>query len=78
MPQVIGLAAEQFINLRIVEVFDEDALDIPGILSGCEEVQGFVVNAVNPFECLAHTDGPGQGRTFDLQLFFDLCHKIKW
>ena len=57
-PQLHGLVTEKFVEERVVDVFDDDAVVGPGVPAGSEQVQPAAVDIVDTAEALAHADGP--------------------
>ena len=75
--QFLGLAAQNLIQDRIVEVADDNATLICPGASRRKQVQLLLMKVVHPPKALSHADGPRQGRAFNLQLFLDIIQNIQ-
>ena len=75
--QFIGMVTQKFVQLGIVQIGDDDALlDFPPV-GGGKQVELFLVDVIGSLELFAHADGPGQGRAFDVQGFFDVLEDVQ-
>ena len=75
--QVLGLQAQQLVELGVVHVVDDHALLDAAAVGGREEVDLLLVDGVGALEALAHADGPAQGGALDAQVFLDVGQHVQ-